>query len=393
MKKVSRILCMAVAAALSASMLSACQSKEKQTYFEENSAGEIVDSALLEKIEQESQPLNSVIGDHINYGQQGGAMAMSDKYAYIYWFMGDMGYIKVDLQTGEAIPLCDVAGCTHDPNLFPNCINNSPWENVRPVGDALWHTEDNKLLETKDGETKVLYENNYCSEDEENHYKELGESSNKYNISYYIVDDDYIYLFGAGHITLLDINTFEEVKTIDYSAEYGARSQIVYNGKMYFISTYEELYVLDLENGEVTKLGDQVYGIKIQDGVLYYVTFVDGGRVLYSANLDFKNPKQIAKGFYIEECAIKDGKIFYIPNSDETIIMCHDIASGEETLVYDGDNRMNALEYADFCDRIFFFTQSAVDQETNEPYNVLISVRSDGSDLWVRRFYGETWKN
>lgn len=393
MKNSARILSLAVAAALSASMLSACQSSERQTYFEENSAGEIVDSALLDKIAQESQPLNSVIGDHINYGQQGGAMAMSDKYVYIFWFMGDMGYIKVDLQTGEAIPLCEVAGCTHDYNLFPNCINNSLWDNVRPVGDALWHTEENKLLETKDGETKVLYENNYCNKEEESYYKELGESNKKYNISYYIVDDDYIYLFGAAHVTLLDINTFEEVKTIDYSAEYVARSWTVYNGKMYFISTYEELFVLDLESGEVTKLGDQVYGIKIQDDVLYYVTFVDGGRVLYSADLDFKNPKLIAKGFYIEECAIKDGKVFYIPNSDETIIMCHDIASGEETLVYDGDNRMNALEYADFCDRIFFYTDSAVDQETYEPYNVLISVRSDGSDLWVRRFDGETWKN
>ena len=57
MKKLRRILGLSVAAALAASMLTACQSSERETYFEENSAGEIVDSALLEKIEQESQPL------------------------------------------------------------------------------------------------------------------------------------------------------------------------------------------------------------------------------------------------------------------------------------------------------------------------------------------------
>ncbi len=158
MKKQVRIFTLAVAVALAASMLTACQSSERETYFEENSKGEIVDSELLEKIEQEAEQLNThILGDYKQPTVSGGQrsdITLSDKYAYVFWFMGDMGYIKVDLQTGEAIPLCDVAGCTHDYNQFPECINNSFWLNPTPVGDSIWRTDENKLVEeTQDGET------------------------------------------------------------------------------------------------------------------------------------------------------------------------------------------------------------------------------------------------
>ena len=376
--------------------MTACQSKGKETYFEENSAGEIVDSALLEKIEQESEPLNThIIGDYKQHTVSGGQrndITLSDKYAYVFWFMGHMGYIKVDLQTGEAIPLCDVAGCTHDYNQFPGCINNSFWQNPTPVGDSIWRTDENKLIEeTNDGETKVLYENSFCNEFEKANYKEY--SGEMYYIFDLIVDDDYAYLFGGAHVTLLDRNTLEEVKTIDLTVDSRIDGFNVYGGKIYFIDDLHELYVLDIESGEITKMADQVYGILVQEGVLYYVTYVDGGHELYSADLDFKNQKLIAKGFYINECAVKNGKVYYIPRADESIIMCHDIESGEETKIYEGENRITGVGYSDFCDRIFFCTESVPDKETLEPYNLLISIRTDGSDLWTRRFDGETWKN
>ncbi len=391
MKKQVRILGLAAAAALLASLLSACQSSERQTYFEENSAGEIVDSALLEEIEQESQPLNSVIGDHINYGQQGGAMAMSDKYAYIYWFMGDMGYIKVDLQTGEAIPLCKVAGCTHDPNLFPDCINNNYRLNSTAVGDALWHTEDNKLLQTKDGETKVLYENSYCNEIEENNYKDFPEE--KYTIFDMTIDDNYAYLFGGSYVILLDKSTMQAVKIIDLTEDSMLLSTNIYKGKIYFNTDLHELYVADIESGEVTKLGDKVNDISVQDDTLYYMVKEGGGLEIFSADLDFKNSKKIASGFYLNHSVVSEGKLYYIPTDNEGIIMCHDIASGEETLFYECEAPIFIIGCADFIDRIFFCTDSAIDQETYEPYSLLISMRTDGSDLWVRRFDGETWKN
>ncbi len=375
--------------------MTACQSSERETYFEENSAGEIVDSSLLEKIEQDAQPLNTHIsGDfkqHTVSGGQTSNITLSDKYAYIFWFMGDMGYIKVDLQTGEAIPLCDVAGCTHDYNQFPGCVNNSYWLDPTAVGDAIWHTEENKLLESKDGETKVLYENSFCNEFEKATFTEY--KNEMYYIFDLLVDDDYVYLFGGAHVTLLDRNTLEEVKTIDLTVDSRLYDFSVYGGKIYFTDDLYELYTADIESGEITKIADQVYGILVQEGVLYYVTYVDGGHELYSADPDFKNPKLIAKGFYIDQCAIKNGKVYYIPRSDETVIMCHDIESGEETKIYEGENSILGVGYSDFCDRIFFTTESVPDKETLEPYNLLISIRTDGSDLWVKRFDGETWKN
>ena len=89
MKKQVRIFTLLVAAALAASMLTACQSKEKETYFEENSKGEIVDSKLLEKIEQEAAPLNTKVE---NYSFHSGKnqvightkITVDDQFLYVY---------------------------------------------------------------------------------------------------------------------------------------------------------------------------------------------------------------------------------------------------------------------------------------------------------------------
>ncbi len=389
-----RIVCMLTAVMLSVSLLTACQSKEKETYFEENSKGEIVDSSLLEKIEQDAQPLNTHIsGDfkqHTVSGGQTSNITLSDKYAYIFWFMGDMGYIKVDLQTGEAIPLCDVAGCTHDPNDFPDCINNRVLCNDTAVGDELWYNDSNKLIAIKDGKEEVIYENKYCTKLEKDALKDS--SDQKYTIFYFIVDDNYVYIFGYAYVVQIDRNTMKAVKTIDLPTEAMLLDPFIYNGSIYFHNVMCEAFKTDIESGETTKLGDNMYCICVKNDTLYYCAISDiEDPSLYSADLDLKKPEKLIENCY-GDFVIKDNKIFYHeyritqPDEQNDIMWCYDLDSGERETVYDGFSEADCIVAADFSDRLFFIGDYVNPDDTSEQYDVIASVRSDGSDLWVKKF-------
>ncbi len=396
MKKPARILSMAVAAALSASMLTACQSKEKQTYFEENSKGEIVDSALFEKIEQESQPLNTKVE---NYNCHSGRilsvspssyMTFDDKFMYNCSSegTGGQGYLKIDLQSGEVIPLCNVAGCTHDPNDFPDCINNRCYFNgVTAVGDELWYREGNKIIAAKGDKEEVIYENKYCTE-----FEETESPDNKYAIAYFTVDDKNVYVFGNAYVLQLDRNTMQVLKAIDLPTEADLYAPFVYKGSIYFTNYLFEAFRTDIESGETTKLGDHILCVYVKNDTVYYAdNSVSGKLVLYSADLDFKDPEKLVETA-VGSFVINDNKIFYSA-PDDSKVMCFDIDSGESIMLYDGINTSAYLATADYIDRVFIVGEYVDPDDTTDKYDVIASVRSDGSDLWVKRFDGVTWKN
>ena len=392
MKKARRILTLAVAAALAASMLTACQSSDRQTYFEENSAGEIVDSALLEKIEQEAEPLDTKIENYKQHNGRnfflgpGNYVTLDDKFLYVYWGVGDQGKVKIDLQSGEVIPLCDVAGCTHDRDSFPGCVNNQILCDPVAVGDELWYTDENELVAIKDGKEEVIYETKYCTEYEEATRKESPDQ--KYCIAYIIVDDNYVYIFGLAYVLQLDRNTMKVLKTIDLPTEADLRTPFLYNGSIYFCNDLLEVFRTDIESGETKKLADHVNCIYVYNDTIYYTDYNGGAVILYKADLDLQNSEKLLDNCY-SDFAIKDNKLFYhgcSQSGKQGEIMCLDLDTGESKTVYDGFSEADGIIAADFSDRVFFIGDYVNPDDTSEQYDVIASVRSDGSDLWVKKF-------
>ena len=390
MKKARRILTLAVAAALAASMLTACQSKEKQTYFEENSAGEIVDSELLEKIEQEAEPLNTKVENYNCHSGRnlffdtGNYVTFNDKFMYVYSGVGDQGRAKIDLQSGEVIPLCNVAGCTHDRNNFPECVNNRYIYLPTAAGDEVWYIDNNKLVAINGDKEEVIYENNYCSKLDETQPPDA-----KYSILYFIADDNYVYIFGLAYVLQLDRNTMQVSKTIDLPTEGALRTPFVYNGSIYFTNELLEAFRTDIESGETIKLGDHINCMYVNNDTVYYTAYSDTEAfVLYTVDLDLKNPKKLIENCY-SDFAVKDNKLFYhgAPSSGQgETIMCYDLDSGESKPVYDGFSEADGIIAADFSDRVFFLGEETNPDDASKPYKVIASVRTDGSDLWVKKF-------
>lgn len=373
--------------------MTACQSSDRQTYFEENSKGEIVDSALLEKIEQESEPLDTKIENYSCHSGRnlflgtGNYVTLSDKFIYVLSLTAVPEYIKIDLQSGEVIPLCDVAGCTHDPNDFPDCINNRNIGWIIAVGDELWYSNHNKIFAMKDGKEEVIYVNNYCTKNEETQTPD-----NKYSIYYPIADDNYVYIFGFAYVVQIDSSTMTTVKTIDLPTECALRTPFVYNGSIYYCNELLEAFRTDIESGETTKLGDNMYCICVKNDTLYYCAISDiEDPSLYSADLDLKKPEKLIENCY-GDFVIKDNKIFYHeyritqPDEQNDIMWCYDLDSGERETVYDGFSEADCIVAADFSDRVFFLGEETNPDDASKPYKVIASVRTDGSDLWVKKF-------
>lgn len=393
MKKARKILTLAVAAALAASMLTACQSSERETYFEVNSEGEVVDSELFEKIEQESVPLNTKIENYSCHSDRNlfigtsNFITLSDKFLYNYDGVGNREYVKIDLQSGEVIPLCDVAGCTHDSDDFPDCINNRNIGWITAVGDEIWYDDANKLIVMKDGKEEVIYENKYCTEYEEATRKNGADE--KYGILFIVADDNYVYLFGFSYVVQVDRNTMKAVKTIDLPTETDLRTPVVYKGSIYFCNELQEAFKTDIESGETKKLGDHVNCVYVWNDTIYYTDWNDGAVTLYKADLDLQNSEKLLDDCYMN-FVIKDNKLFYSKKSNGEI-MCYDLDTGENKLIYKDIGSGASIFTADYIDRVFFIGGYVNPDDTNEKYDVIASVRTDGSDLWVKKYEGSIY--
>ena len=81
------------------------------------------------------------------------------------------------------------------------------------VGDELWYDDENTLVAINGDKEEVIYVNNYCTDLEETTRQET--PNQKYSIYYFIVDDNYVYIFGLAYVLQLDRNTMQVSKTID----------------------------------------------------------------------------------------------------------------------------------------------------------------------------------
>lgn len=391
-------------------LLSGCKDKDKNTYIDIDSDYQLQDSELAEKLEHASEPLNTVITDyeaHSNIKKMimpaVAHCTISDKYFYSYMGMGYSPFqsawtgsditqlYKINLQSGEVIPMCDTPGCTHEMELYPDCVCNK-YDYISPtaVGDAIWFCRNRKLIELKDGKETVLYENDYCTEFEEQLLKEYPDQKYSFDVTLG-GDGDYIYAFGASYTFRINRNTMKPEQYIKITDDQ-ISSRFVYGNKAYITDMLQELFVIDYESGEATKLGDKINNVAAYDDVLYYTRYNDGEPILYTAELDGSGEKQLLTDCYMD-FFVKDGKVVYHNNTGNEALHIYDLSTGEDKVIYDDWERCIGILTADHIDRIFAIgminkkaEDTLADQEGT--HDVVVSVRSDGSDLWVKEIDG-----
>lgn len=418
-----------MAVCLACSVLGGCKDKDKKTYVDLGSDYSVLDSELAEKLEQAATPLDTVITDYKQNSYNMNNHATFDgRYMYYYY---PIGYdpndswneqikqlYKVDLQSGEFIPLCDTPGCTHNINQFPDCINNngSVYYRCSAVGDEIWCIDGSKIVTETDGSSEVIFENTYCGEFEETYFKET--SNAKYSINRFEVDDDYIYIFGPSYTYRVDRKTMKAEKPIvicDHAGFSVLATGTVTGSKMYIVNDLKEMFIVDYNSGEVTKIADKCMQPSIYDDKLYYIRWEEkveepneddyddmdelfaaideylAGIVprFYSAELDGSNEKEIlsdVESGYI----IKDGKLFYYERngSEKNVLKSYDLETGETKTIYNDMARCLDIISTDHIDRIFIIGETAKQNEVDykgDPipiYTKIVSVRTDGSDLW-----------
>lgn len=385
-----KALCIITAICCSSAILSSCSDKNKETIYDVGSNYEILDSELAEELELQSAPLNTVISDYKqdSYKKEmlnaGASCTFDNRFMYLFNHLGTQGsidvamkmqYYKIDLQSGDIISMCSDPGCTHNPGSYPNCINNKFFEFPTAVGDCVWYIEGNKIFELKDGKSSEVYENTYFTDFEIDNYKDIAPNAEcgLYNL---IIDDDLIYAFGPSYTFKIQRNTMEASDLVNISDDALVLSSFIYNDKAYVCNELQELFVADYETGEVTKLGDKINTASVYNDVLYYTRYNGGKPILYTADLDGSGEKKLLDDCYMD-FFIKDGKVFYHNNGTGNSVRSYDLSTGENKDIFDDWEDVSCVVTANHIDRIFAIGCN----EDGE--SVVISVRSDGSDLWA----------
>lgn len=405
------------------------------TYIDIGSDYSVLDSELAGKLEQAATPLDTVITDYRQDTLRTGAIwrysTFDDKYCYLYsveGFWGDeytdqrLQYYKIDLQSGEVSPICDTPGCTHDINNDPGCITHEWPACITAVGDAFWcltprsvynhgFERQDQIIEIKGDTRTVIFENTYCTEFEELNYRE--DPKDKYHISCFLVDDSYIYLFGPSYAYRIDRKTMKSDEPININDDASIDSVYMLGGKAYFTDSLDELFVIDFEAGTSVKMGDQIGLIDIYNDKLYYTRVqIDQQKLddymnkpydrwdydeeadreeflatrtisFYCSDLDGSNEVKLLDD--ASSCVIKDGMLFYSQWSGDKgkALRCYDLETKQEKVIYDDWKSCGTIFTAEHIDRIFVRSE-------NEKHNtVILSVRADGSDLWVKELDGK----
>lgn len=385
--------------------LGGCNSNDKKTYIDCDENYNILDSELAEQIEKSAEPLNTVVSGYkySNQYRDADLYMIDDEFMYIrslghresqYSVESQQDY-KIDLQTGELIPLCNVPGCEHRGVESPDCEEFFPCAITGDTYLALSQTESgysNKIV-NEDG--TVIFENKFTTElvelSNRDNIDQYGDEC-KYYIARFFVDEKNIYILGMNYIYMVDMQSMQatEPLVVDEDFSYSCIGMDLENKKLYIQDIAYRVYVLDLNTWKITQIFDEItWNVQIHGDRLYYIRYNprdedDTSRwekaALYEADLDGKNPKLVVNNCF-ESYAIKDGKIFY-GDVDTEALRCYDMSSGEDTLIFDNWAFAINIITIDSIDRIF-----AISEDKNTD-SVLISVKSDGSDLWVAMIKG-----
>lgn len=388
-----KIICVFTAICCSCILLSGCGDKEDKK--------ELVDLSSLESTfdETKSTPLDTavtsykqdsykkqMIGDSSSCTFSGDSMLIftglgCDSYDSVSTSVKQL--YKIDLKSGECVPMCTVPGCRHDYDAGTACINNQSIRKPTAMGDAVWYISDNRIMELSGDEHKTVFENKYCTEYEESVYRD--DETQKYVLSCFIADDDKVYLFGPTYTVRLDRATMKAEEYIPV-CEAMLFSQFVCDGKAYVCNELQELFMIDYDTGAVKKLGDQINNACVYDGMLYYTRYNGGMPLLYCANADGSGEKKLAEDCYMD-FVLKDNKVFYHNYATGGAVRCYDLSTGEDKVIYDGMTECNCVVTAEHIDRIFAIGGLQKDGQQGM-CSFIVSVKTDGSGLWTKEIDG-----
>lgn len=383
-----KLIC--VIAAVSVALLGGCSDKP-----------ELIDLSSLESTidEEVSTPLETIITSYQqdSYKKQmigtSASCTFSGENMLIYSSLGQDAddsigsqtkqLYKLDLKTGECVPMCTVPGCTHDYDAGTACINNAKISRPTAVGDDVWYLSHNTIMKQNGGTSEVIFENKFCTEYEESIYRDY--EGQKYVLSSFIVDDDSVYLFGPTYTVRLDRQTMKPEEYITLS-EAMIFSQFVCDGKAYVCNELQELIMVDYNTKEVKKLSDQINNACTYGGMLYYTRYNGGMPSLYCASIDGSGEKKLCDDCYMD-FVIKDGKVFYHNYATGGNVRCYDLSTGQDAVIYDGMTACDCIVTAEHIDRIFAIGE--IRKSGGQGIcNIIISVKTDGSGLWTKEIDG-----
>lgn len=305
------------------------------------------------------------------------AMTFDDQYLYNFSVWGaEHMRIKLDLKSGEIVPLCDIPACSHQTS---DCINNWQIQNPIAVSDEIWHLEKNQLISLVGREKTVLFTNTYSTEFEKINYPDMtGDDVSPDQriknahllLSGFMLTEDTIYAYGPSYVFTINRDTMKAGEPIKISDNI-IYSMCVHNNIAYVANDVNELYMVDFDTRNVTKLGDKIVNPSVSNEMLYYVKWIDSMPWLYSASLDGTDEQQILEDCYVNYY-IRDNSVFYsqfVADKDAAYLYFMD--TKQKQLLYDErDERVNEIVSASYIDRVFAITEDKI-----------LSWRVDGSDF------------
>lgn len=450
-----KALCTALALCCAGIMLTGCGSKD--VYIECDEDYNILDAELAGKLEMISTPLNTVVTDYkydTQMGHGGGRgfsnfCTISDKYIYIFWELGYEGdefhsqrtqNYRIDLRSGAITPRCAVPGCEHDITHNQDCSTIANYEfGDTAVGDTMLsiaadeNGHRNCISEVSGNEEKVIFKNTYYTDFEVEYcrYAQVDDNDDQYMFALadFLVDDDHIYAFGPSYAFRIDRKTMKPEDMIVIN-DYNAVLNVYRDGdNIYALTDLDELYKVDFDKREATKIADKCTISQIYDGKMYYTR--EEGDVIdvydyfsrfddvwdydeqlrmekeYIDSLDYmlycREIGSDEETLVLKDCCnfvISHGKVFYRGGrtDDFNILKSYDLETKEDKVIYDDWAFARVIFTSEHIDRIFAIgTEYAEGYEDTVPipvfantfehsYDKVISFRIDGSDLWEVTF-------
>ncbi len=254
--------------------------------------------------------------------------------------------LRIDGQSGEVRALCSKAGCAHEPNS-PDCTAFRIMRTPLSSPNGIYYCNDNKLCLYDGKDNKVILENRFCTEYEEEAYPD-----SKYNISV-MYGDGLFYLKGATYYFTYDPSNGERSDPIVISKS-NIYSMDVGGGNIYYTTDSAELHIYNISTGEQKKAADNIWKLDYVNERLYYTGYENGVPMLYSADKNGGDVKKIIEDCYVN-CCVTENCIYYqnYSDPDKSVFVCGIDGSNPKKIVFpklkiideNGEEREETQEY------------------------------------------------
>ena len=418
-----RTLNLILAAAMSMALFSGCNDKNVSKYMPDNNISNssapnngVLDTGIPKK---ETDTLDTVVTDYKYdfWSNVYDLYTITDKYIYFRGISSSDGAghetyqdYKIDLQTGEMIPLCNVPDCLHS-FTDKDCESFIPWAAIGDKCYALKRTGINESRTIIDESGNVVFENKFTTdlslkyaeqtmEEYDSERKKYDEDDVKYNISRILSDENNLYITGYNYIYAYNIETKQITEPMIIDEDFGCDLLGVdmENKREYFSNEVFEVFIADMANQTVTKVYDgQIFDLKGYNGKIYYARFLprdsENPDAPYKAQIFESDPDFTNEKMLIDGCAnffnIKNYKIFYTDartvgeDNQKITLHSYDMNTGESKELFTADDFVRIIT-APHIDRIFVMGHHIEDASIQSVSNAnIISFRPDGSDIWT----------